>query len=106
MRGMLRDSVRAASPGGTEGTDGAGWFGPAGKRIAAREPPKLDYSCHATLNGVIHVRDDRDPVASRGRTAEHVSSVLFRSDRMRSDRRTDGRTDRCSVSPKSGEVSI
>jgi len=42
-----------------------GWLGPAGKRIAAREPPKLDYSCHATLNGVTHVRDDRDPVASR-----------------------------------------
>jgi len=45
----------------------SGWFGPASKRIAAREPPKLDYSCHATLNGVTHVRDNRDSVASRGR---------------------------------------
>lgn len=73
-----------------EGRGRPGWLGPAGKRIAAREPPKLDYSCHATLNGVTHVRDDRDPVASRGRTAEHVSSTLFHLDRIR---RADGRMD-------------
>lgn len=90
---MLRDKRASGSPGGSRRGEGdrgrPGWLGPVGKRIAAREPPKLDYSCHATLNGVTHVRDDRDPVASRGRTAEHVkfSSVPFGSDRTG---RTDG----------------
>lgn len=95
---MLRDSVQTAVP---NGAGRPGWLGPAGKRIAAREPPKLDYSCHATLNGVTHVRD-WDPVASRGRnTLVQFCSVPFESDRIgqaseRTDRWTDGR---CSVSP-------
>lgn len=84
----------SGSPGEGEGRGRPGWLGPVGKRIAAREPPKLDYSCHATLNGVTHVRDDRDPVASRGRTVEYVSSVLFSSNRIGSDERTDERLNR------------
>lgn len=97
--GMLRDSVQAAVPNGAGVGAGRGWLGPAGKRIAAREPPKLDYSCHATLNGVTHVRDDRDPVASRGRnTLVRFCSVRFGSDRIgqtggRMDGWTDERTD-------------
>jgi len=57
---------------------------PAGKRIAAREPPKLDYSCRAALNGVTHVRDGA--AASRGRTTEHVplaSVPIGRADERR-----------------------
>lgn len=53
-----------------EGADGGGSPGWQTDR-AAREPPKLDYSCRAALNGITHVRDDR-PVASRGRTPERV----------------------------------
>lgn len=101
--GMLRDSVQTAVP---NGAGRPGWLGPAGKRIAAREPPKLDYSCHATLNGVIHVRDDWDPVASRGRnTLVRFCSVPFGSDRIgQAGEWIDGRT--VQRFTKSGEVSI
>lgn len=55
-----RRQTRAGLGGGGGGWGWWWWWlavgRPVGKRIAAREPPKLDYSCHAALNGVTHVR--------------------------------------------------
>jgi len=54
---------------------------PAGKRIAAREPPKLDYSCRAALNGVTHVRDGRQQRRGGVTWADDgTRSARFRSD--------------------------
>lgn len=72
------------------GDSSPGWQTDRGKR----EPPKLDYSCRTTLNGVTHVRDD----SAGGRRYHMVAGhVPFHFDRM------NGRTCGALRSP---EVSI
>lgn len=80
---MPRDSAQATGlkeAGG--GGSSPGWQTDRGER----EPPKLDYSCRATLNSVTHVRDD----SARDRRHHMVADGETRSIPFRSDERTDG----------------